>query len=624
MGKIKLVDLAKGEVTDRLVEEEDFRKYLGGSGLAGKILYEEYNHLVDPLSEENPIIFMTGLLTGTNVPASAKCSVVTKSPLTGLWSESTVGGQWGNKLKSCGIDGVIITGKAKGPVYLWITEEGIEIKDGAHLMGKNVYGTAEELKEETDEKAEVAAIGPSGEKLSALAGIMIGGKETRAAGRGGLGAVMGAKNVKALVAGGNKKPEIYDSKSLKAHLKEFRPSLREKTKGLHDYGTAGGVQTVEANGDLPIKNWTLGSFEEGAAKTCGQYMEEKGITVSHHTCSSCPIRCGKDARVDVGPFKGDVGHGPEFETCAAFGSNIYNDDINYLVAANDMCNRFGLDTIETGNTVAMAMECIEHEVITTDDLDGINLSWGNGPALLEFIQYLAEMKGNSAKLFGNGVKAAAEKLGGIAEEFAIHVKGMSFAFHDPRAFTSMAANYATANRGACHLEALTYFSEAGGMPTEPYGFNKEIEKRSDENKAELCVIMQDYMNNYNALGLCKFIGRGGTTPDDMVTWINSVTGWDMSVEELRKAGERLHNLKRMYNVRLGISRKDDHLPPRLECHDRKTGAAAGILPHMGKLLSEYYSHRGWSEEGIPTEEKLVSLSLDHLVRDLGKAKASVK
>ena len=610
MGKLLKIDLNDGTIRTQETREEDFRKYLGASGVAGKMLLEEYDEKVEPLAEEAPMIFMAGLLTGTMVPASAKSSVVAKSPLTGIWNEATVGGHWGTQMKNCGLDGFVLTGKASKPVYLWIHEEGVEIRSAEHLLGKDIFETSEAIKDETNSKAQVAAIGPSGEAGSFLAGIMMGGHETRAAGRGGLGAVLGSKNVKAIaVDKGKQKPQIKDPESLKAHLKEFRPVLQENAKGLHDYGTAGGVQGVEANGDLPIRNWTLGSYEEGAAKTCGQYMEERGITVSHHTCFGCPIRCGKDARVDIGPFKGSVGHGPEYETCAAFGANILNDDIEYLVAVNDMCNRYGIDTIETGNTVAMAMECFEQGVVTADDLDGIQLTWGNGPAMLEFVEKIAHLKGNAGKLFGHGVKAAADQLGGLAVEFAVHVKGMSVAYHDPRAFTSMAANYATANRGGCHLEALTYFSESGAYPPSIIGFDKPVEKHSDENKAALAIAMQDLMNSFNALGLCKFLIRGRTSPEDILHWINAVTGWDMTREELIRAGERLHNMKRVYNNKLGISRKDDQLPPRLAYHDRKTGASAGILPNMAKILTEYYDIRGWSDEGIPSEDKLKTLEL---------------
>ena len=607
-GKILEVNLTKGTISERESRGKYFREYLGGSGYAARLLYDEFDYTVDPFSPDNPIIIMNGLLTGLPIPTAAKSSFVTKSPLTGIWGEATVGGHFGAEIKRCGYDGIIITGKSEKCVYLWITDGRVELRSAEDLVGKDVVETSKAIKLQTHERAATACIGPAGEHLNKIAGVMIGEDEIRAAGRCGIGAVMGSKNLKAIAVKGKLTSDIKDREKLKESLKEFIPVLQKGSKGLYDFGTAGGVQGVEANGDLPIKNWTLGDWAEGAAVTCGQYMEEQGIIVSHHACFGCPIRCGKNARVEVGPYAGTVNHAPEYETCAAFGANILNDDIRYLVAANDLCNRYGLDTIDAGNAVAMAIECYENGLITKEDTGDLELTWGNGPAVLELLRRIAYREG-IGEVFADGVVTAAKKIGGIAEEYAIHVKGLSFAFHDPRAFTSMAANYATANRGACHLEALSYFCESGAFPPDLIGFNKPISKSSDDNKAELAVLMQNYMEIFNALGLCKFLMRGKTAPSHIADWVSAVTGWDITAEELMHIGERIHNLKRMYNVRLGISRKDDKLPPRLACHDRKTGSAGGILPHMGRLLSDYYSIRGWSEEGIPTHEKLAQLGL---------------
>jgi len=615
LGRVIEVDLDTGTYQKVPMKESDYRKYLGGSGLGGKLLYSDFDHKVDPLSGENPLIFMAGILTGTPVPTSAKCSVVTKSPLTGIWGEATVGGYWGPELKKAGYDGIIIKGKSSRPVVLYINDEDIRLIEAEDLWGKDVYQTEEELKERTHEKAEVACIGPAGENLVKIAGIMVGGRETRAAGRCGVGAVMGSKKLKAVVVRGSNQVPVYDKQKLTVLIKEFMPELKENTRGLYDYGTAGGVQAVEANGDLPIRNWTLGSWEEGAAKTCGQRIAQT-VQVGHYACYACPIRCGKDVEVRVGPYKGSVGHGPEYETCAAFGSNILNEDLDYLCAANDLCNRYGLDTISTGNVIAMAIECYENGLISKEDTGGIELGWGDGEAVLELIKKIA-FKEDIGRVLSEGVKKAADHIGGLAHEYAVHTKGLSYAFHDPRAFTSMAANYATGNRGACHLEALSYFAEGGAFPPELIGFTKKIDPHGYEHKGELAARMQDFMNLFNALGLCKFLIRGKTGPEIIKDWVNAATGWDMTVEELMLTGERLHNLKRMYNVRLGISRKDDVLPPRLLVHDRKTGRAGGSLPHIGRILYDYYQFRGWSTEGIPTDKKLKELGLDELVNNSG-------
>jgi aldehyde:ferredoxin oxidoreductase len=261
----------------------------------------------------------------------------------------------------------------------------------------------------------------------------------------------------------------------------------------------------------------------------------------------------------------------------------------------------------------MAIECYEKGLITREDTGGIELTWGNGEAVLELIQKIAYKK-DIGKVFAEGVKKAAEEIGGLAHEYAVHTKGLSYAFHDPRAFTSMAANYATANRGACHLEALSYFAEGGAFPPELIGFNKQTDPHGYQHKGELAARMQNFMNLFNALGLCKFLIRGKASPEIIKNWVNAVTGWNLTSEEFLLIGERLHNLKRMYNVRLGISRKDDTLPPRLLTHDRKTGKAGGSLPHIGRILSDYYEFRGWNPEGIPTKEKLEELGLEELIK----------
>lgn len=605
--KINLSDRTREEIS---IAGEKYKKYLSGSGLAGWILTSNYDPELPPLDEKSPLIFMAGMLTGTRVPTACKVSVVGKSPLTGIWAESTVGGFFGSKLKRTGYDGVVLTGKASGPVYLQINEGEVDFQTADNLWGKDVYASEKSIKEESGEDYEVACIGPAGENQALIAGIMIGGRETRAAGRCGMGALMGSKNVKAVAVNGEKKPSLYDKEGLNDHLKQFIPELRDKAEGLTKYGTAGGVMAVEANGDLPIKNWQLGSWEEGAEKTSGQHID-KTVLTGHYSCYACPIRCGKDVEIRVGPFKGEEGHGPEYETCAAFGSMVLNDDIDYLCAANDLCNRYGLDTISTGNAVAMAIECYEKGIISGEDTDGLQLEWGNGEAILNLIEKIASREG-IGDILSLGVKRAAEELGGNAEEFAVHTKGLSYAFHDPRAFTSMAGNYATANRGACHLEALSYFTESGTYPAENFGFDKEIEPHHHENKGELAAVMQNFMNLFNALGLCKFLIRGEVTTEDLSEWVNLVTGWNFDVDELIEIGERLHNLKRMYNVQQGISRKDDNLPPRLLTHDRETGRAGGSLPHLGRILSDYYEYRGWSKEGIPESDKLDDLGLEYL------------
>ncbi|MDI3480989.1 MAG: aldehyde:ferredoxin oxidoreductase [Tepidanaerobacteraceae bacterium] len=555
-GKILKVDLDTGEIGTVEVPPALYKEHLGGSGLAARILYEDGVYKIDPLGPKNQLIFMNGILTGTPAPASCKMSICAKSPLTGLWGESTVGGFFGAELKKTPYDGIIINGKAQRPVYILIENEKAQISDATDVWGLDTYSAFDYFKRRfKNDKFQMACIGPAGEKLVKISSIMIGGYEARAAARTGMGAVMGSKNLKAIIVKASGRPQIADKARLISAIREDLNTIISNTKVLHDFGTAGGLQSVEAFGDLPVRNWSMGSWEEGAAKICGQYIA-KAFFVSHSGCHACPIRCGKNVKILIGPYKGTVAHGPEYETCAGFGSNLLNDDINVIIAANDLCNRYGLDTISTSGVIAWAMECFEAGLLTKKDTDGIVLTWGNKEAILKVIKLIADNKG-FGQFLGQGVKLASTQLGGLAREFAVETKGLEYAFHDPRAFTSMAVNYATANRGACHLEALSYFAEQSVFPP----------------------------------------------------WLSAVIGETIDENQLMKIGERNFNLKRIFNYKLGITRKDDCIPPRLGMHDRKTGLSAGSIPHLGKLLVEYYRLRGWSEEGVPRKEKLKQLSL---------------
>lgn len=607
--KVFDIDLTKGSIQEKQLPEEYWQLHLGGSGVAARLLYDEGTYAVDPLGPENILVFMNGLFTGTPVPCGCKMAVCAKSPLTGIWGEATVGGYFGAELRKTGYEGFLVRGKAQRPSYLLIENGQVSIREAEDLWGLDTYKTSELLKDRHGEKYEVAAIGPSGEKLVLLAGIMFGGSETRAAGRTGLGAVMGSKNLKAVVIRGTNPVDLFNRSGLVQSIQETVPVIKANTKGLTDFGTAGGVMAVEANGDLSIRNWSLGSWTEGAAKTNGQKIAET-VFVSHYGCFACPIRCGKNVRVPVGPFKGQLAHGPEYETTDGFGANLLNEDLDVIVAANDLCNRYGLDTISTSGVIGWAMECYENGLITKEETGGIEITWGNGEAILKLTELIGKREG-FGEFLGQGVKRAAEKLGGLAVEFAVHTKGLEYAFHDPRAFTSMAANYATANRGACHLEGLTYFAEQGAFPLSLVDFEKEFTRHGHENKAEIAVIMQNFMEAMNNLGLCKFLIRGkdSTSPAIFAQWIHQVTGIPYSKADLMKAGERNFNLKRLFNGKIGITRKDDALPPRLGVHDKESGAAKGSIPYMGKILWDYYRIRGWTPEGIPGKEKLRELGL---------------
>ncbi len=598
---IASVDLTEQSVCDYEPPDRLIRQYWGGSGLAYRLAADRDLHVL-PLGTDNTIFFICGLLTGLRVPTACKCSVVARSPQTGLWSESTFGGYWPAQLRSAGYGGLAITGRSSQPVYLVISSEGVEIKPAGHLWGLDTYDTCESIKGEIEPSVRVVCIGPAGENEVAFASILEGGAEARAAGRTGMGAVMGAKNLKAIAVCEGEYPTPYSGEKLRSSVRRLLPDIQRYTEPLKKWGTAGGVESVEHAGDLPIRNWRDGAWPQGARKISGQRMAEQ-LLDEHYGCYSCPIRCGKMLKVNTGPKAGAVSHGPEYETCAAFGSMLANEDMDSLVAANDRANRLGLDTISAGAAIAFAMECSEKGLI--DD----SLPWGDAEVLMQLLDDMAFRRGFGGQL-ADGVDAAAEQLPAPAGEYVVQVKGLDVAFHDPRAFTSMAANYATAIRGGCHLEGLTYFAESGAFPASNLGLPDEWEPSADEGKAELAVRMQDYLGTFNAAGLCKFLLRGRFAPDGMAEWVTSAAGLDVDSQQVVLVGERLFNLKRLLNASLGVSRADDRLPPRLAVHPRPEGKAAGVLPHVGRMLNEYYSLRGWSEEGLPTEETLQRLDIN--------------
>ena len=603
--KLLEINLNNNTISDRELKENIFKNYLGGSGIAAKLLYDELQPNLSPLHPDSPLLFFSGLLTGTPVPTACKLSVCAKSPLTGIWSEATVGGSWGAELKFCGYEGIIIRGKAEKPVYLYLTSEEIKIKDAQEIWSRDTYNTSQNLKEKHGPEIKIASIGQAGENLVNISSIIIDAPHYRLAGRGGLGAVMGSKNLKAIVVEGNLKPTIKNALTLKEILKADRQNIRHYTEGLHQLGTAGSVEAREYTGDLPIKNFAWSRWQ-GASKITGQVIVDT-LFKKHYACFACPIACGKEVKIKIPPF---VVHGPEYETVAALGSLCLNDNLDSIVEANDLCNRYGIDTISFGISAAFAMEACEKGFLNQKDFEGINLEWGNSQAINKLIHQVAKNEG-PGRLLGQGVRLFSKKVGKNSEEFAIHVKGLELPLHDPRAYTGMALSYATANRGGCHLESLSYAIESG-IPLEDlgYGEDNKLDPHTSNGKAELVIKLQNYMNVFNALGLCKFLLFGRIGPTKVTEWLNYAAGWSLTPAELMTIGERLHNLKRMYNVRLGINRKDDTLPARLLTLARNDGMAAGVLPELEKMLEEYYRLRGWDENGIPSKEKLKQLNLN--------------
>lgn len=605
-GKYLRVNLSKREVKTEIIHEEDARRYFLGSGYAAMLYAREMDPTVGALDEENSLYIFNGLTTGSIMPTACRTSFCGRSPLTGIWNESNLGGHFGAELRKAGVDGLVISGKADQPVYLFVQDGEVEIRSAKHLWGMDTFVTYDQLIHETHPKARAAVIGPAGENLVLFAAVLQGGRtHSRAAGRGGMGAVLGSKLVKGIVAYGKEKVEAADPKQFHSLVKQQNPVIQSKTVGLSKFGTAGGVAGAEAMGDLPIHNYLVGNWPKGAENISGQSMAEQH-TVKQTFCFACPIGCGK--RVDALLKDGTTiqGEGPEYETLAGLGAMLEIDDLDTMLRANDFCNRMGIDTISASSTAAFAFEAYENGLIQKEDCDQQPLEWGTPDSLMVCLKLMVERRG-VGEILSSGSRAAAQHLQNQSELYAIHVKGLELAYHDLRATFSMAANYATANRGGCHLEGLSYWA-IYGLDASTWS-PKKVDRFSNEDAAQEAVAFQNYFSTYNPLGICKFIGKASPSPQLLGDLINAATGWDITDEELLETGERIFNLKRIINNHLGISRKDDDLPQRLKTFARPTGGSKGKLPDMEIILNDYYALRGWDEQGQPNQATITRLEL---------------
>ncbi len=608
-GKLLRVDLTRQRTEVEDLDRRLLEKYVGGVGIEAKILYEETTPATDPLGPENVLMAVSGPYTGTAIPASSRHHMMARSPLTGILGEANVGGSWAVQFKKTGFDGIAITGKSDHPVYLWIHDGGVEIRDARPIWGKDSYESTALLKSETSEKATVAVIGPAGEGLARVASIPHIGRIVRAAARTGLGAVMGSKNLKAMVAYGTKDLPLAKPDALQEDVRTILPHIRQSTEAFGKYGTSGGVDNYEKIGNFPIQNWREGRWV-GASKISGVAMHDTILT-GRKGCLRCPISCGRHIKISEGPYAPLECEGPEYETIGTLGGECMVDDLAAICKANELCNRYGLDTISTGSIIAFAMEAYEKGIITRKDTEGIDLVWGNGRALVEMVHKMGKREG-IGRLMGEGVKRMAEALGKNAVEFAIHVKGLEPSAHDPRRFFSQALSYGTAARGACHNASWSHPYELSlSMPE--IGIPEPQDPYQVEGKAEFTAKLQDLMSMMDTLILCRFTQVGkAVNVTNMVGWLNLITGWDIDIPEFMKTGERIFNLKRLYNTRLGVSRKDDFLSSRFLTLKRTGEGLTNQLPPMGKLLSDYYGCREWTEDGMPAQGKLEELDLDEL------------
>jgi len=571
-GKILRINLNKNESWEEELTDEMIQKYMGGKGFGAKILYDELKREVDPLSKENKIIFATGPFTNNGVVSAGKNVVITKSPLTGLFLDCYFGGGFGRALKQTGFDVLIIEGKSQNPCYVLITDK-VEIKDAKALWGKTTFETEKTL----SSQGKVACIGPAGENLVRISSIF---SEGRIAARGGVGAVMGSKLVKAVVVSGDKKSEVAHGDLLKKEVKILIKGLKEsETTGnvLPTFGTSSLVNLMNEAGMLATKNFKEGEFEK-AEDISGEQIKKD--LIRGYPCVPCPISCG---RIITGNIRG-----PEFETLGLLGSNCGISDIETLYRANYLCDAYGIDTISTGGTIAFAMELSEKGMIEE------KIKWGDGKALIMLIEQIARREG-IGNLLSEGTKRVSEKVGG--KEFAMHVKGMEFPAYDPRGSVGMALAYATSDRGACHLRSYPLAEELWG----------DMDRFSYEGKAELVAGMQDMFASLYSLPSCFFVffafDKIGMKNYKRI--LKAITGEEFDLDQI---GERIWNTTRLFNVREGVSRKDDILPDRIMNESTKIGKK---IDHekFQQMLSEYYEIRGWDEEGIPKKEKIKELEL---------------
>ncbi|WP_313346623.1 aldehyde ferredoxin oxidoreductase family protein [Sedimentibacter sp.] len=592
-GVILRVNLSNGKISKEALNFEEGVKFIGGRGLGTKILFDEVDPNVDPLSTDNKVIFATGPLSGTATPTGGRYMVITKSPLTGTIASSNSGGFWGAELKFAGYDAVIIEGKSEKPVYLNIVDDSVTLEDASNIWGKLVDETTTILENIHGEKARIATIGPAGEKLSKLASVM--NERGRAAGRSGVGAVLGSKNFKAIVVRGTNKVNVKNPDKLKEVFSNSMTKIRENGvtgQGLPAYGTAVLVNILNEHGALPTNNFQESQFDL-AEEISGETLAEKYLK-KKDPCYRCPIGCGRYCEADYAK-----GSGPEYETIWGYGSNCGVSDLGAIIKANYWCNEYGLDTISTAATIAAAMELYQRGYIKKEDLDdGPELIWGNSDAIIEWTKRMGAGKGLGA-IMSEGSYRLCESFG--VPELSMSVKKQEMPAYDPRGIQGIGLNYATSNRGGCHVRGYTISPEILGLP-------QPLDRFATEGKAEWTKIFQDFTAAIDSVGLCLFTSFA-LGADDYADLYNAICGTSLSGDDFIKYGERIWNLERQFNLKAGIDPSQDTLPKRLLEDPVPSGPSKGWLSKLSETLPLYYKARGWTEGGLPTDKKLESLGI---------------
>ncbi len=609
--RLLIVDLDNGAIETVYVKADVARKYLGGAGLAAKIIWHETSAETPALSGENPLIFMTGPLTGA-VPYGGRHIVAGLSPLTGIYGEAHSGGHWAFRLRSAGYHGVVIRGQARAPQYLFISADRVELRDAEPFWGMDCYEFEDALKELEGSKLSTAAIGQAGENLVKFACVMNDGKRGRAAARCGFGALMGYKKLKGVAVCSSGAVKVADKKALKASVEHYFP----KGKITHEIRRTKGRELWDSlwqMGRAPIKNWAAGEFKE-VDDTIVDVLSE---SAKYDFCFGCRTSC-VESRLNPQGKRHTV-----WEALCPIGTQCLIADYDAVHLAYDYCNQYGLDSISLGATLAFAIECAEAGLIKAEMLEGLDLSWGNAEAMLALVKKIAFRDGQLADILAEGTRQAAKTIGAGAERFAMQGKGLEIAAHDPRAYNGAALENATSTFGASHMSGFTsiYYDysvkeDLDGADISHWVATERLSPYQVEGQGKLTAKAQDFICLLNSLTLCLFtnstdcFGRPPLQPPSYLDFLNIATGWDVELAEFYQTGERIFNLQRMIGVRLGISAKDDTLPDRFLKTTRGAGPAGENIPQLDTMLAEYYDIRGWDSDGIPSPDKLKSLGLD--------------
>ena len=594
-GNVLRVNLADGSFRREALREDLARDYLGARGLGTRYFVDEVDPMVDPLAPENKLFFVVGPLTGTLATSAGRFNVVAKSPLTGTIGASNSGGYWGPELKFAGWDMVVLEGKSPKPVYLYLYNDKAELRDASALWGKDTHEATDLLLGETDPEAKVACIGPAGENLVLLANII--NDKHRAPGRGGMGAVMGSKNVKALVVRGTKGVRVADKEAFLDAVKQARAKLAAHpvtSGGLPLYGTNVLVNILNQSGGLPTRNFQTGVFE-GADRIGGETQRDTRLH-RNKGCFGCTVACGR-VSFAADPYAHE-GEGPEYESTWSFGADCGVDDIDAIAVANYRCNELGLDTISLGSTLACAMELYERGYLDRQTA-GHDLRFGNARAMVDLVEDAGYRRG-FGELLGQGSWRLASHFG--HPELSMTVKKQEMPAYDPRAIQGIGLNYATSNRGGCHVRGYLISPEILGVP-------QKLDPQSIEEKPAWDKVFQDLTAAVDSAGLCLFItfGIGG---EEVAAQLAAATGVPYTAEDVLKVGERIWNLERLFNLKAGFSAADDTLPPRLLGDPMPEGPHKGRVSRVPEMLPRYYEARGWDARGVPTPEKLAELGLD--------------